>query len=99
MKKKTKIKIERVEYSKRFDKQHRKTPIEIKSAYFDRLELFLSNSSDPLLRNHPLVGKYKGLRSINVTHDWRAIFRELKEGSIIRFEFLGTHEELYGQKN
>lgn len=50
----------------------------------------------PMLRNHSLSGKYKGCRSINVSGDWRAIFREYKGGAVIYFEMLGTHSELYG---
>jgi addiction module RelE/StbE family toxin len=41
-----------------------------------------------------LTGKYAGFRSIDVTEDWRALYREEKER--IMFADLGTHEELYG---
>jgi len=42
-----------------------------------------------------LTGKYKGFRSINITGDWRAVFRELKSGEIVYFDLLGTHSKLY----
>jgi mRNA-degrading endonuclease YafQ of YafQ-DinJ toxin-antitoxin module len=41
-----------------------------------------------------LTGKYAGFCSIDVTEDWRALYREEKER--IMFADLGTHEELYG---
>ncbi|KAK3605058.1 hypothetical protein CHS0354_000724 [Potamilus streckersoni] len=37
------------------------------------------------LRNHALRGEYEGFRSIDVTGDYRIIFRELSEG---RYEFV-----------
>ena len=85
--------VKRIDYSKSFDKQLKKAPIKIKIAFRKRLKLFLLNSSSPQLRNHALVGRYLGLRSINVTGDWRAIYKEGKEVTI--FLFLGTHSQLY----
>jgi addiction module RelE/StbE family toxin len=46
------------------------------------------------LRNHPLSGKYEGFRSIDVTEDWRALYR--KEPERIIFVDIGTHTQLYG---
>lgn len=83
----------RIDYSKKFDKQLRKAPLEIKIAFRERLELFLRNPFHPFLNNHALTGKFSGHRSINITGDWRAIFTEM-EGAVI-FELLGTHSQLY----
>jgi addiction module RelE/StbE family toxin len=49
-------------------------------------------------RFDPLRDEYEGYRSINVTNDWRAIFKVINEGGeeIIYFILLGTHKELYG---
>lgn len=87
----------RIYYSNKFLKQLTKAPIEVRSAFRSRLEIFLSNSKHPLLRNHELIGQYVGYRSINVTGDWRAIFQELNEISFdgIYFFRLGTHSQLY----
>jgi addiction module RelE/StbE family toxin len=60
----------------------------------DALDLFAENPNHPALRNHPLTGKYAGFQSIDVTEDWRALYREEKER--IMFADLGTHEDLYG---
>lgn len=91
-------KIVRIDYSKRFDKQLKKAPLEIKIVFRKKFALFLENPFHPQLNNHSLTGKLKGYRSINITGDWRAIYSEHQnsEGnSIIIFEVLGTHSQLY----
>lgn len=80
-------------FAKTFSKQYGKAGRKIRSAFDERLELFLLDPFHPLLNNHALTGKYKGMRSINVTGDWRAIYSENKEAVI--FELLGTHSQLY----
>ncbi len=87
--------IQRVDYSEHFLKLVKKAPLEIKRAFQKRLLLFIASPFHPLLRNHTLTGEYAGLRSINVTGDWRALYSEEEEGIIIVFELLGTHSQLY----
>jgi len=82
-----------INYSRRFNKQLSKAPLEIKIAFRNKRELFIQDSFNSQLNNHKLSGKLKGLRSINITGDWRAIYSEYK-GSIV-FEMLGTHSQLY----
>jgi addiction module RelE/StbE family toxin len=79
--------------SKKFDKMFKKCPQEIKEKFIKRLKLFKDNKYSPILNNHPLSGKLKGLRSINVSGDYRSIFEE-KSGDII-FVAIGTHSQLY----
>ena len=83
----------KIRFSRNFKKQRKKAPSKIKQALDKRIELFLRDPFSPQLRNHTLIGKYSGLRSINVTGDWRAIFKENNE--VIIFLFLGTHSQLY----
>jgi addiction module RelE/StbE family toxin len=85
----------KVEFSKRFLKALRKAPRKIQIAYRDRLEIFLADRYHPLLNNHSLLGKLTQYRSINISGDWRAIFRELEDGNLVFFDFLGTHSQLY----
>jgi addiction module RelE/StbE family toxin len=84
----------RIEFTPLFNKQRKAAPLVIKLAFRDALDLFAENPNHPALRNHPLTGKYAGFCSIDVTEDWRALYREEKER--IMFADLGTHEELYG---
>jgi addiction module RelE/StbE family toxin len=85
---------ERIEFSLIFNKKLSKAPTEIKLAVRQVLELFRENPHHEALRNHLLTERYAGFRSIDVTDDWRALYREEKER--IMFADLGTHEELYG---
>ncbi len=88
----------RVEFSSRFNIQLKQTPIEIKIAFRETLELFLENPLHPQLRNHSLKDKYSGYNSIDITEDWRALFhvRESKTQKVITFHIFGTHIQLYG---
>lgn len=54
----------------------------------------MRDMGDPRLRSHALRGDYKDYRSINVTGDWRAIYRMVGETAL--FIALGTHSQLYG---
>ena len=77
-----------------FNKQIFHAPPEIKLAFREAYGLFAENPNHPALRNHSLTGKYAGFRSINVTEDWRALYRTEPERII--FVELGTHDALYG---
>ena len=93
------MKIGRIDFSKRFEKDLRKAPRKIQIAFRSRLEVFLTDKFNPVLNNHALTGRYAGYRSINITGDWRAVFRELHEDEIIYFDILGTHSKLYKKFN
>jgi addiction module RelE/StbE family toxin len=83
-----------IKFSGSFDKQLRKAPDDIIVAFLDMLELFLEDPIHPSLRNHALREKFAGHWSIDVTADWRALYR--KERNRIIFVELGTHNQLYG---
>ena len=92
-----KKRLKTINYSRKFLKQLKKSPLEIKIAFRKRLELFIENSFDPQLNNHQLTGRFSGYRSLNVSGDWRAIFSEYEEetNKIVIFEVIGTHSQLY----
>lgn len=89
----------RIVFSSKFNAQLTKAPNAIKIAFGETLELFLENPLEPHpnLRSHPLKEQYSGYQSINVTDDWRALFkiRESKLKTVITFHILGTHAQLY----
>ena len=88
----------KIDFSHKFDKQFKKAPLGIKEAFRERLEIFISNRYHPLLNNHQLTGKFKWHKSINVTGDWRVLFREYINSTgqeVIVFVLLGTHSQLY----
>lgn len=85
-----------VQFSNQFLKLYKKSPKKIQSAFDKRLILFMDDRNTLVLRDHPLLGKLKGYRSINISGDWRALYRVLNvEKEIVYFDLLGTHSQLY----
>lgn len=84
-----------IKFSKKFKKQLNKTPEKVKAAFKIRYRFFIVDEFNPILRNHSLAGKYAGCRSINISGDWRAVFREYEDENLIVFVALGTHSQLY----
>ncbi|HNY36156.1 MAG TPA: type II toxin-antitoxin system YafQ family toxin [Candidatus Pacearchaeota archaeon] len=82
-----------IKFNKNFIKRFNSSPLLIKRNFEDKFNLFLVNKFNPLLNNHSLRGKYSQLRSINITGDWRAIFRD--DGNVVVFLTLGNHNNLY----
>ena len=83
-----------ISYSKNFIKQSKKLDKLIRQQLLERIELFSNNPLDSRLNNHPLKGKYKKYRSINVTGDFRALY--LTQDDLVIFDIVGTHSQLYG---
>lgn len=88
-----------VKFSHKFEKQLSGSSNEIIDAFFDTLTLFLENSNHPFLRNHTLKKNFAGFRSIDVTEDVRALYKESLIGDkiVITFYLIGTHSQLYGK--
>ena len=87
-----------IKYGTRFRKQYLKADKKIKTAFEGTLELFLEDPKHSSLRDHALEEKFAGYRSIDVTGDWRAVFKEkmLGKRKVTTFHMLGTHKDLYG---
>lgn len=83
-----------VSYSKNFIKQSKKFSPETRKKLLERINLFSDNPLHQLLRNHPLKGKYKNYRSIDITGDVRALYLQ-KENEAV-FDAVGMHSQLYG---
>ncbi|PID34910.1 MAG: type II toxin-antitoxin system mRNA interferase toxin, RelE/StbE family [candidate division SR1 bacterium] len=83
---------------KLFLKSFDKVPKKIQYQAIERLEIFLDHPFDPILRNHALKGKWIGFRSIDISGDYRIIFRELSDGKyeLVELVKIGTHSQLYG---
>lgn len=87
-----------IKHAPKFEKQLLKAPLDIKHAFRQRIALFLTDQHYPLLHNHLLTGNFLGFRSINVTGDWRALYKEVQlddDNVIVEFHLLGTHSQLY----
>ena len=84
----------RIIFAHDFVKRLKKIPAPVREQYYERLELFQEGVRHPLLADHTLMGEWKGHRSINVTGNYRAIYREIATG-VFEFVAMGTHAELY----
>lgn len=80
--------------SKNFEKKFSKLPKKVKNKTLTQLEVFIMNPTDIKLNNHSLSGKWKDYRSINITGNYRAIYKEISE-EMARFVDIDTHSKLY----
>lgn len=85
----------RVEYHRRFEKQLAKLPKKQRDKAIDAIELFLNNPAESRLRNHALVGQWKGYYSISAGGDLRIHLQLIKSENIVFFVAVGTHSQLY----
>jgi len=83
-----------VTFHKYFEKRFDKLPNKIKLKTTERIGLFRTDPFAAILDNHPLGGKYKGKRSIDITGDYRAIYRPIDKDFAL-FVHIGTHGQLY----
>ena len=88
----------KIRYSPAIIKKLKKLDVRIRKSFKERIELFEKDPLSPQLHNHDLRNEYEGFKSINITTDYRAIYREttIGEETFIYFTFFGTHKELYG---
>lgn len=80
-------------FHKDFKKRFAKLPTKIQKQFAFRLEIFLKDTTNPMLHNHSVDKRFTDCRSINITGDYRAILRETDDDVI--FIAIGTHSELY----
>ena len=80
-------------FSSRFKKEHKKLSESKKKLFSERLMLFKKYPRNPLLNMYKLKGDKKGLVSINITGDYRAIFS--KRGKVMTFCSIGNHNNIY----
>lgn len=78
-----------------FDKKYAKLPEKLREQFKKRRDLFLRDPFHTLLDNHPLTAEWVGCWSINITGNYRAIYR-YESKSTVQFLTIGTHSELYG---
>ncbi len=86
--------MKRIEFHKDFGKDFKKLNPKIQRKFWERLELWQEQPTNPLLNNHALSGKLKGKFSINITGDIRAIYEE-RSDTIVVYLMIGSHSQLY----
>lgn len=83
----------KIVFRKHFVKKLHKLDPKVKVAFEERLNIFRLNKFDQILYNHFVDKRYPGCRSINITGNYRVIFKDF--GELIYFIKIGTHSELY----
>ena len=80
-----------------FLKKLKRVDVRIQNSFKKKILIFQKNPNDPELNDHTLREPYFGLRSIDITSDYRAIYEETTIGkdAVAYFSLLGTHQELY----
>ena len=86
-----------ISYSKNFNKSFKKVDKKIQKKFDEKVEIFFHNPNNPILNNHPLNWEFSWFRSINISWDYRAIFREYPNWTYEFVEFIDiwTHSQLY----
>ena len=79
---------------KNFIKAYKKLTIKLQNITKEKLIIFYNNPLSEELNNHKLNGKFKEYYSINITGDYRAIYKKIGKKFVI-FTIIGTHSELY----
>ncbi len=86
-----------VKYTDNFLRQLKKSDVRIRKAFKQHLLLFVENPNDLKFNNHSLQKEHAGFRSIDITADYRAIYKEViaEDDTYIYFTSFGTHYQLY----
>lgn len=80
-------------FYKTFEKKFAKLPKSIQRQTSERIHIFIQDPMAPVLNNHSVEKRFPGCRSINVTGDYRAIFKTQAAAAI--FINIGSHSDLY----
>jgi len=83
-----------VVFHRRFDKMAAKLPSKVKQKMIERISLFSEDPLNEALRGHALYTPYKGSYSIDITGDYRAIYKLIDDQTAL-FTHIGTHSQLY----
>lgn len=86
----------KIYYSKEFKKNYKARYLgqtKIQKQIETRINLFLSDRNNPILRDHKLVGIRHKQRSFSVTGDIRIIYIEFEDYYL--FLDIGTHSQVY----
>ena len=78
-----------------FKRQFGKLPSKLQDRVEERLVMLIADESNPLLNDHKLGPPYETYRSINITGDYRLVYKRLDRDTFY-LRAVGTHHQLYG---
>jgi len=78
-----------------FKRQYKKLDRTTRGKLEERLRLLVKDKSNPLLHNHELHHPFYGYSSINITGDYRLVYKRIGR-DIWYLRAVGTHHQLFG---
>ena len=78
-----------------FKRQYKKLGRGIRGKLQERFRLLMIDEFNPLLKNHKLHHPWEGYSSINITGDWRLVYKKLAADAYY-LRAVGTHHQLFG---
>ena len=81
-------------FSAQFKKRFKKIPVKIQNKFEERIEIFLKDYTNPLLKIHPLKGNFFGFHAFSVTCDYRVMMKIINKKTI-KLVDIGTHNQVY----
>ena len=67
----------------------------LEKKYEERIDLFLHDRKNSILKDHQLQGNMRTFRSFSVAGDYRIIYYEKDENIIFIFVDIGSHNQVY----
>lgn len=84
-----------IHHDRVFERQLRKLSQELQGRLAERLNLLIRDASNPLLNDHKLGPPFESYRSINITGDYRLVYKRINIDTYY-LRAVGTHHQLYG---
>ena len=78
-----------------FERQYKKLSNELQERVGERLALLIADERNPLLNNHKLNPLFERYRSVNITGDYRLIYKKLAP-DVYFLRAVGAHHQLFG---
>ena len=85
------MRISKIHYANKFEKQYERLPLNIQLLAEEREEIFRNNPSDARLRTHKLHGREKEARSFSINQKYRIKFIFIRDDEVL-FTGIGTHD-------
>lgn len=87
----------KIKYHKKFEKSYNKKSLKLREIFKKKLRIFIQNPFSFELKNHKLKWNFLWYNSINISWDYRAIFKELSDWKyeFVEFTDFWTHSEIY----
>lgn len=84
-----------IHHDRVFERQLKKLSKELREKLKERLNLLIRDASNPILNDHKLGPPFESFRSINITGDYRLVYKRLDPNTYY-LRAVGTHHQLYG---